>query len=90
MACRYGLTEVVKLLISKGASVDVEDRVSEFNTFLVRNGTASLFLILLKKGFVPLGFAIGRGHSDIAVELINAGAMQQITDTVMFFFTTCL
>ena len=26
----------------------------------------------------------------IAVELINAGAMQQMTDTVMFFFTTCL
>ena len=89
MACRKGLTEVVKLLISKGASVDVEDCVSELN-ILVRNGTASLFLILLKNGFVPLGSAIGGGHSDIAVELINAGAMQQMTDTVMFFFTTCL
>ena len=46
-----------------------------------------LFLILLKNGFVPLQFAIDGYHSDIAVELINAGAM---TDTVMFFFTTCL
>ena len=53
-----------------------EDHVSELNTFLLRNGTASLFLMLLKNGFVPLGSAIGRGHSDIAVELINAGAMQ--------------
>ena len=71
--------------------MDVETRVSELNTFLVRNGTASLFLILLKSGFgTPLEFAIDGGHSDIAVELINAGAMLQVTDTVMFFLTTCL
>ena len=85
MACRRGLTEVVKLLISKGASVDVEDCVSKLNTFLVRKETASLFLILLKNGFVPLGYAIDGGHSDIAVGLINAGAMKQMADAVMFF-----
>ena len=70
--------------------MDVEDHVSKLNTFLVRNGTASLFLILLKSGYTPLIYAIEGGHSDIAVELINAGAMQQMTDTVMFFFTTFL
>ena len=101
-ACVRGLSDVAQLLINKGASFDVTDKVSYY--FYINNlKSASHFMIYLtvrrcvnvnifsyflytQLGRTPLLLACESGHSDVAQLLINKGASFDVTDGVSYYF----
>ena len=101
-ACESGLSDVAQLLINKGASFDVTDRVSYY--FYLNNlNSASHFMIYLtvrrcvnvnifsyflysQFGRTPLSWACESGLSDVAQLLINKGASFDVTDRVSYYF----
>ena len=103
LACESGLSDVAQLLINKGASFDVTNRVSYY--FYINNlNSGSHFMIYLtlrrcvnvnifsyflytQGGCTPLSLACESGLSDVAQLLINKGASFDVTDEVSHFFT---
>ena len=99
-ACESGLSDVAQLLINKGASFDVTDRVSFF--YLYNLSSASHFVIYFtvrayvnvnvisyflytQDGKTTLLLACAHGLSDVAQLLINKGASYDVTDRVSYF-----
>ena len=100
LACRCGLSDVAQLLINKGASFDVTDKVSYY-LYINNLNSSSHFVIYLtvracvninifsyfctQDGCTPLLCACDHGLSDVAKLLINKGASFNVTDGVSYY-----
>ena len=67
-----GHTEAVKLLISRGAKMDV--RSKEFDFTALRPKAGSVGMNFPRGGFTPLLFAARQGHFDTVKALVEGGA----------------
>ncbi|ELS32432.1 MULTISPECIES: ankyrin repeat domain-containing protein [Pseudanabaena] len=83
MALDYGV-EVVKILIEKGADVNVQTFSGTPLSVAARKGDKEIVNLLIDAGAdldaeTPLNCALENGHYDIAIQLLEAGAMPDST-----------
>ncbi|CAO3655036.1 unnamed protein product [Mucor hiemalis] len=93
LACKLGNLELLKLLISKGASVDLADEDGETPLLfairshflegvkvLIQQGHVDINLAEKVNGWTPLMIAASEGFADIVEELLDAHASKDIVD----------
>nr|HRC87165.1 ankyrin repeat domain-containing protein [Thermoanaerobaculia bacterium] len=88
-ACDKGRTEVVRLLLEKGAEVEVEDTFyhSTPAVWAAYNGHAEVIRLLLEKGVAaaPIAMmAVGREHPEVLKVVLASGKLkpQDLTDLI--------
>ena len=73
-ASKHGLSEVVQVLLSHGATVDINNSTIHF----------LLIIFSFQKNQTPLHFASEHGHSEVVQVLLSHGATLDMKDEVSF------